>query len=275
MTFIFECLNHLNLWFWQHAPSTRRWCECSSDPSWSIPESLSKSLSLIFKWIEIRAYKHDLEQGADRGVDCKLVDILLKLHDLHWSSSSLWQWPLPSLTWLSWSSPHLDHIWKPETMLDLWRGWVLEDADLERQLEQTSWAHLKDCDVFPLFQVRWCLRWEHLESTDAWAQCALTFLKCLTLMPLSFLLKNRSWLWSWHRWKNRWFEFLNEVLDRKWLDCSLSHSIELGFGWWWWDTEAWASACWRNIDSLTDYIVINEPLVDLLDFWHPAQPESE
>ena len=31
-------------WLWQHAPSTRRWCECSPDSSWGMPESLSKNL---------------------------------------------------------------------------------------------------------------------------------------------------------------------------------------------------------------------------------------
>ena len=49
----FECLTYWIPWLWQHASSTRRCCECSSDMSWSTPESLSKNLSLsrslIFK----------------------------------------------------------------------------------------------------------------------------------------------------------------------------------------------------------------------------------
>ena len=39
-----------------------------------------------------------------------------------------------------------------------------------------------------------------------------------------------------------------------------------------WDTEAWVLL----VDAiLTENSVISDPLVDLLDFWHPSESESE
>ena len=220
------------------------------------------------------ACKLDLEQSADRGVDCGLVDVLLKVHDLHWSLHSPWQWHLASLNWLSWPSPYLSHIWKPETRLGLWKGLVLGDADLERQCERTSWKHLKDCDEFPLSLVRWCLRRECPEFTSAWVQYALTSLICTNVTPLSSLMKNPFWLDLDITRKKRWFEFLSEVLDREWLDCSLSQEyISVSADEWDTSDQAWVLL----VDTiLTENNEINGSMTASWSswFWHP-QSESE
>ena len=108
--------------------------------------------------IQSPTYKPDLEKGVDCGVNCKLdwklVDTLLRELCVHL------HWHLSSPAWLSWSSPHLSNTCTPEKNLNLWKGWALEDADQEQQLERISWAHLMDCDEFssemtPSLRVSW------------------------------------------------------------------------------------------------------------------------
>ena len=142
--------------------------------------------------------------------------------------------------------------------LDKWRSLErlsLEDANPELQLERTSWAHLMDGYEYLPSLVRWLLHWECHEPPDAWGQYVLTSLICQDVRPLSWVLKDLSC--------QQIARPLKESLRVRAHNSASADEC---------DTLAWV----RLVKvRLTENIVINEPLVDLLVFWHPAQSESE
>ena len=102
-------------------------------------------------------YRPDFTKVSDLDVDRKLVDILSR--ELH----ELYRLDLP------WHTALLNNTCELETnedlQIELW---------LKRQPKQNWWAPDRLWWV-PIFRVRWCLHWEHLEPIDVWVQCALSW----------------------------------------------------------------------------------------------------
>ena len=121
-----------------------------------------------------------------------------------------------------------------------------------------------DCDEFPLSLVGWLLHWGCLESIEAWAQCALILempRRDAIVFPaeesvLTMILTSLERIAD----LNSWMKCLiaSDSTDAWVIACSSASADEC-------DTDA----CVLLVDALlTDNIVIAEPLVDLLDFWH-------
>ena len=193
------------------------------------------------------------------------LDVVVPVFDLYMTSSMI------SMKALNLNNranlEHLSHWW-----------WVLEEVELGKMIAQhwslnkLSWECLRELWWVPTFSVTWLLHWECPESTNAWALCALISLKCLDVRPSFCLPMNLSWEW--------FSASLERIADLSSLmKCLIANE----------STDAWVMAynsasalecetdAWVRLveDRLTENNVMSEPLVDLLDLWHPAQSESE
>ena len=182
------------------------------------------------------------------GGGVKALRILLEADLNRWIMKSCWSWNASKLiiqtwpccwahAWCSraslWSSTWLPlwSLWKPwtcaiELTLNTWvNEESLERLSLGRWLPNTEdWTNFVRTSEglwwVPMFQVTWLLHWECPESTNVWARCALTSLKCLDVKPLSCLLMYPVWEWFspllkesliWVPWWSAWSP-MNQLL---------------------------------------------------------------